>query len=94
MDFTLARPSIWNTKEILLFRNEFFVGVLGNSLAVFGGEPIVKTRQSEIYDAATQTWNLTDVYLDMNGRDNGALVTIPCDFNEVNGCEECTEGSS
>ena len=38
--------------------------------------------------------SLTDVYLDMNGRDNGALVTIPCDFNEVNGCEECTEGSS
>ena len=65
------------------------MGVLGNNLAVFGGEPILKTRQSEVYDAELNTWNFTDVYLNDMGRDNAALITIPCDFNELVGCEWC-----
>ena len=47
----------------------------------------METRHSEIYDSGSGTWNFTDIYLYAFGRDNGALVTIPCDFNDVHGCE-------
>ena len=65
------------------------MGVIEGALAVFGGEPILKTRQSEVYDAEQNAWNYTDIYLNGFGRDNGAMVTIPCDFNKVEGCEDC-----
>ena len=47
----------------------------------------METRHSEMYDSGSGTWNFTDIYLYAFGRDNGALVTIPCDFNDAHGCE-------
>jgi len=79
-------PEIVDLGQMNLARNSFSIGVIGGHLAAFGGEPLIRTRQSEVYDADSNTWNYTSIFINSVGRDIGALVNIPCDFDQVNGC--------